>query len=265
MTNTTIIVGAGLSGLLLARALVDRGASVMVLEKGREVGGRMATKRVRESVFDHGAQFFTVSDARFNGIVADWSQRGLVFPWPGCPHRWLGKPSMAAIPKALSADLEILRDHKVTSAMRAGEGWEMAIEGHGLLHAERLLLTLPLPLSLAILQAGDVVLPPNANDLGAIGYDPCLALLVALAGESTLPVDGILVDRGAIRWIADNSKKGISRTGLGAVTIHATTGFSRAHYGKPEVEITKLLLQEAQTWFGESPIVATSLQRFKFS
>jgi len=87
-----------------------------------------------------------------------------------------------------------------------------------------------------------------------------------LAGESALPVDGILIDRGgSIRWIADNSKKGISRSGYGAVTIHATTDFSLAHYGKSEGEITQLLLHEAQAWFGESQIVATFLQRFKFS
>ena len=45
MDDTIAVVGAGLSGLLVAHTLRERGATVVVLEKSRGVGGRMATKR----------------------------------------------------------------------------------------------------------------------------------------------------------------------------------------------------------------------------
>jgi predicted NAD/FAD-dependent oxidoreductase len=48
MTDRIAIIGAGLSGLILARALSQH-ASVNVFEKARGVGGRMSTRYA-----DHG-------------------------------------------------------------------------------------------------------------------------------------------------------------------------------------------------------------------
>jgi predicted NAD/FAD-dependent oxidoreductase len=55
MNETIAVVGAGIAGLLLARALKARGKDVVVLEKSRGFGGRLATKRVEAAVFDTGA------------------------------------------------------------------------------------------------------------------------------------------------------------------------------------------------------------------
>ncbi|MSO32728.1 MAG: FAD-dependent oxidoreductase, partial [Ilumatobacteraceae bacterium] len=55
-----VVVGAGIAGLTAARALSHAGHSVIVLDKGRSVGGRMATRRIGDATVDHGAQFFTV-------------------------------------------------------------------------------------------------------------------------------------------------------------------------------------------------------------
>ena len=52
---------------LAARELAEAGVEVTVLDKGESVGGRMATRRIGEAVFDHGAQFFTVRGERFCG------------------------------------------------------------------------------------------------------------------------------------------------------------------------------------------------------
>lgn len=39
------VVGAGLAGLIAARAMADVGHTVAVFEKGRGLGGRMASRR----------------------------------------------------------------------------------------------------------------------------------------------------------------------------------------------------------------------------
>ncbi|NCY02474.1 MAG: FAD-dependent oxidoreductase, partial [Planctomycetia bacterium] len=65
------IVGAGIAGLAAASVLADRGRRVVVVEKSRGIGGRMATRRLGAAICDHGAQFFTVRGAAFGGLVDD--------------------------------------------------------------------------------------------------------------------------------------------------------------------------------------------------
>ena len=75
--QTCIVVGGGLAGLVAATVLQRKGLRVTVLDKGRGIGGRMATRRVQhralgECVFDYGAQFFTARHPSFQTWVDRW-------------------------------------------------------------------------------------------------------------------------------------------------------------------------------------------------
>ncbi len=266
MNKTIVVVGAGISGLLLARELQGRGAEVVVLEKSRGVGGRLATKRVGPSVFDQGAQFFTVRDERFAAVVEGWRTQRLATAWPGgIGERVIGATGMTAMPKALAEGLDIQREHRVTRAVRHACGcWEIEIENHGVIRAERLVLTAPVPQSLALLEAG-VLSPGLAESLARLTYHPCLALLCVLDGPSAVPVEGIAPSSGSIRWIADNTRKGISPGAPAALTVHTTPAFAAEHYGLGVEEVAALLATELAPWLGGSGLVSTTLHRWKFS
>ena len=75
------IVGAGISGCVCASQLVRAGHEVTIIEKGRGVGGRMATRRMEGARIDHGAQFFTTRDQRLSKLNQIWLQEGQVVPW----------------------------------------------------------------------------------------------------------------------------------------------------------------------------------------
>ena len=79
--ETCLIIGAGMSGLLAARRLQQSGLKVTVLDKGRGLGGRMATRRILDGVFDHGAQFFTVRAPAFQDCVDEWLAEGAAQLW----------------------------------------------------------------------------------------------------------------------------------------------------------------------------------------
>jgi renalase len=117
-----VIVGAGIAGLSAAGELVANGRRVVVLEKSRGVGGRMATRRVGDANCDHGAQFFTVRGPAFGGMVAEAREAGSVAKWcegfsrsasvdaavtPATDGhaRWRGASGMTDLPKRLAAQL----------------------------------------------------------------------------------------------------------------------------------------------------------------
>ena len=49
-----IVIGAGLSGLALARAASERGADVVVLEARARIGGRVLSHRTEAGAYDLG-------------------------------------------------------------------------------------------------------------------------------------------------------------------------------------------------------------------
>lgn len=63
------VVGAGMAGVACARTLLQAGHRVTLIEKSRGFGGRMATRRTEFGGFDHGVQYFTVRDERFERVL----------------------------------------------------------------------------------------------------------------------------------------------------------------------------------------------------
>ena len=66
-----IVVGAGLSGLVCARRLVDGGARVAVLEARDRVGGRLCGGRVGDVLVDLGGQWMTPGQPRLAALAAE--------------------------------------------------------------------------------------------------------------------------------------------------------------------------------------------------
>lgn len=272
-----LIIGAGMSGLIAAHTLHSAGWKVMVLDKGRGVGGRMATRRINQARFDHGAQFFTVRDARFGKFVAEWQAASVVtewskgFPRPGEVYvddghpRYRGIPSMTAVAKHLSLNLDVRTSMRVQRVAITGDLWNVETDEGVQLKAPHLLLSMPVPQALALLAAGGVQLPDSTQvALASIGYDPCFAVLAVLDGPSSIPPPGaIQIDGELIRWIADNTQKGVSPDAW-AVTIHASADFTREHFDTDVDTVAQQLIGEAQDWLG-SPVREYQVQRWRYS
>lgn len=273
-----VVVGAGIAGLSAARLLHEAGQEVVVLDKGRGVGGRMATRRSGEACFDHGAQFFTVRDPAFARRVAQWVAEGTAVPWgqgfaygrggPGEDGhtRYRGRAGMTSIPKRLAQGLDVRLGTRVTAVRAEGQCWELAMEGQvAPLRARALIMTPPAPQTLALLAAGQTRLPALLHEaLESIHFAPCLALLVRLDGPSRVPAPGglQLMDE-PIFWIGDNQQKGISPA-ASAVTIHAGPAFSAANWDADAEGIAGHLLRAAEPWLGTA-VAAWQLHRWRYS
>jgi predicted NAD/FAD-dependent oxidoreductase len=222
----------------------------------------MATRRIGNSRFDHGAQFFTVRDARFRERVAEWEQAGLVTPWfSEAGHiRYRAAGGMNALAKYLAQSLAVRLETKVTSVKSNRAGWTAVTDKGEILQSDALLMTPPAEQCLALLTP-----PPDiATALRAMEFDPCFALLAALDGPSLVPPPGyIRPESGPIEWLADNTQKGVSERNA-ALTIHARGDFSRQYFDAPHDEVSRLLLNAAEPWLG-SAVTASQLHRWRYS
>jgi predicted NAD/FAD-dependent oxidoreductase len=297
-----VVIGAGLAGLCAAGELVRAGRRVLVLEKSRGVGGRMATRRLGEAVCDHGAQFFTVRGRAYGGIVAAAHDAGVVTRWcdgfgragsiggdvtpAGDGHaRWRGVRGMTDLPKRLAAELaaadeagrcDIRVGAKVTAvgieSGRVVVSVDRDAEGSEVIHAAAAVLTAPVPQTLDLMAAGDAlgaVEPAALATLRTVAYDPCFALMLVLDRPSLVPPPGAIQfgdSAGPVAWISDNQQKGISA--VPALTVHATGAFSRARFDAPPDEVAGLLIDAVRPWIDGDPAVLVreqSLHRWKFA
>jgi renalase len=277
--RSCVIVGAGISGLLAANTLNQEGWTVTVLDKGL-VGGRMATRRVGEGTFDHGAQFFTVRGERFAGLVEGWLTAGVATEWTrgfadaeGQPNedghpRYRGSEGMTSIPKHIAQGLDVRTEERVVGVDEGDDCWEVVCDSGLRVAGDALVLGAPVPQALKLISSGGYTLPDGAKrQLEAVSYDPCLALMVLLEGPTGVPEPGGMQIKGEpLDWIGDNKRKGIS--GAPGITVHAGPKWSRSHFEDGESEVIDSMISFAGDRLGGDlapAVFETSLARWRYS
>ena len=263
------VVGAGLAGLLAARELTANGHDVVVLDKGKGVGGRLATRRIGDAAFDHGAQFFTVRDPRFQAIVDGWLKAGVVRVWchgfgaeqDGYP-RYVGSTGMTAIAKHLANGLDVRTSSLVFSVLPAeARAWTTTLDTGETFDSDAVILTAPIPQSFGFAFTAGVEFP---DDLRTIDYDRTLGLLAVLDGPTAIPAPGAVQNPDDVfSFIGDNKAKGISP--VHAVTFHANPQWSAEHWDTPHDEAVELLTKAARRYLGGSNITASNFKRWRFA
>lgn len=258
----TAIVGAGAAGLACAMRLRAAGEDVVLFDKSRGVGGRMATRRVDGLSFDHGAQFFTARGDAFRETVSGLVAAGACASW-GSDERYVGVPGMTAVPRALAEGFEIRTEHTVSGLRRDAAGWTLSTaEGAEAGGFDRVVLALPSPQIVPLLAASGFTLPGIESAV----YAPCIALLLAF--ERPLP--GIATeakyDAGPIAWIARNATKPGRDGARETVVVHASADWSRAHLDF-EPDASKPILLAAfrdATGFADAPTYA-AVHRWRYA
>lgn len=266
-----VVVGAGLSGLAAARELVNDDHDVIVVDKGRSVGGRLATRRIGEATLDHGAQFFTVRTSRFQSQVDEWIGRSIARVWShgfgpqrdGHP-RYIGTSGMNSLAKDLASGLDC-RLETMAFAIRPGPiGWRVGIDDGTAFDADAVILTCPLPQAYSLTVEAGVELPETAV---RGGYERTLTLLAVLDGPSAVPDPGGVQldpsDNQVFGFIADNQMKGVSS--IPAITAHAGAEWSEAHWENDPEQVRVALEERVRPWLGSARIVESQAKRWRFA
>jgi len=269
-----LIIGAGISGLLCATELRQKGLSVRLLDKGRGLGGRMATRRMAGGRLDHGAQYFTVRDERFQKYVDAWLDAGVIREWfrhlpedtnPAGYPRYCGISGMTDAPKYLARSLEVHNSQHVTELSRDTDLWVVRTATGDSFLARHLVLTAPLPQALNLLDTSGLrYANGDAEALRAVRYERGLATLAILDGPSGLGAPGgVKISEGILSWVGDNQQKGISPE-LVAVTLHATHAFADEHW-ESDNDLRGPLMIEAAEPFLSSHVLEFNCHRWGFT
>jgi renalase len=266
-----LIIGAGIAGLTAAQILRAGVGGVPwkvgVLDKGRGVGGRCATRRAAAGGgFDHGAQYFTARDPAFVKVVATWSTTGPVTEWrcrwaqivegvyqPYTPDhpRWVATPTMSALPKFLSRGQDVQTGQTANKVDRTDSGWRVTTAEGLTIEAPRLVCTVPPVQALALL--GDHLTVQQKSALSAVVFAPCWAVMVDYGRPLELGWDAARITGSPLSWAcADDSKPGRSggAGGGGSVSppgthwvLHASPEWSRAHLEETPEQVLGQLLE----------------------
>jgi len=272
--QSVLVVGAGVAGLVAARSLADHGLEVVVLDKSRGVGGRLATRRLGDGAsFDHGAALFDPVSEPFRRQLGLWEEDGLVERTgvdgrDGVPTRRVKGPA-TSLAKHLARGLDVRLGAKGIALVREGGGFGLTLEDGTSVHAGSALLTAPVPQSLELLDRGGL-LPgiPEATRaaLEGVSYHPAFVLMLRLAGRlETFPPAGALLlrDGGPVARVFENARD----DGPSRLSVYARGEWAASRYDRPPGEVAEALRQAAATalGFGSAAVVEEELKRWRFA
>ncbi|MGA7936606.1 MAG: FAD-dependent oxidoreductase [Kovacikia sp.] len=211
------VIGAGMAGLACAQQLKQAGYRVVVLEKSRGVGGRMATRRFHGIFADHGTCYLTPKGDRFQAFVNQLLEAGILRVWTDLIYemepdaglisplrenrlddrypRYIAPNGMTAIAKFLATDLEIrLNQRAHTLELTPEHHWRLLTElttpdspasAPASVLVDAVVVTVPAPQAVGLLQSlPEALLPAEfMDDLRSVEFLPCLSVISGYAPE----------------------------------------------------------------------------------
>lgn len=243
-----VIIGAGLTGLTCAQKLRQKGYRIIILDKSRGVGGRVATRRINDIPIDHGLPFLEIQGKQTEELIQKLCQNEILQAWTGKIYdfnaqkyfpptdRYIATQGMTAIAKYLATDLEIQKQSRVIAiAPTPTQTWELIYDCNQTsdrLYAKAVVIAIPAPQALTLLESLSADISPQLlTQLRSVTFNPCLAVMAGYSTryQSDLPQwQGIkITDNPDLAWIAIESSK--RQTAQPVVALHATLHHTMQH------------------------------------
>ncbi|MGI8502395.1 MAG: NAD(P)/FAD-dependent oxidoreductase [Hassallia sp.] len=213
MTDVAVI-GAGIAGLVCAQQLSQAGYSVLVLEKSRGLGGRVATRRLHNTCADHGVCYLKPKGELLRRFVELLSRHHILEVWTNEPDpNYVAPEGMSAIAKFLAQNLQISLNQRVEAITPTLDNkWRLTFESSDEeLTAASVVVAIPAPQAFTLLAPlGDLLSKAFLDNLGSIEFYPSLTVMAGYPADSQpLPEWKALtfVDNPDLAWIGLDSSK----------------------------------------------------------
>jgi hypothetical protein len=241
----------------------------------------MATRRGDGWTADHGAQYFTARDERFqraietlrsDGTLVEWRPRLVAVNADGIDRkelsepRFVPQPGMSSIARGLVGGASVHLECRVTRVVPAGAvGWRLFDDGDADLGAfDVVLVNTPAPQAVPLLEEA----PRLAAQADAVRMRPCWTGIFALGRRLDASYDAAFVNSGALDWVARNSAKP-GRESIETWVVHANVEFSEANLEKDREAVLPALQQALaalpEMSFAAADIVAAQAHRWRYA
>ena len=274
------IVGAGVAGLAAGRTLKQAGATVVLYDKARGVGGRLATRRVGDFTFDTGATSVAPRGLGLERVMLqELDQADLVeVVKPIYTHvnlrvspgdaarnkvsRYTYRTGGNQLAKLLAEGLDVRLNSQVDTLKRENGAFEVEKE-----RFDAVILTPPIPqASLLLWSLGESRPVANAR------YRSCISIMLGFDAPTPEVPYHALVDveqRHPLTWLSLESGKSPGRAPEGkcAMVLQMSPTFSQDRFQTDEDKIVHEVLDYICDLFGpgfEKP-VAIDTKRWKYS
>ncbi|MBD3881961.1 FAD-dependent oxidoreductase [Phormidium tenue FACHB-886] len=268
MKLDVVVVGAGMAGLICAQQLQRSGYRVVVIEKSRGLGGRVATRRLAGTWADHGLRCLEVQGDLTSLLIQTLVQQGILHRWTETIHDWTttglqvspvqhpryaAAEGITAVAKALGAGLEIRRAQRVQAiAFQPDRSWKLTLEtgaGSGAEVASlAVVLAIPAPQALLLLQPIADWLPDDLlAALRSVQFAPCITSIAAYpikyaAKFQNLPWQAVQFPAGAtLAWVGlEGSKRSIesseSTETSPTLVVQSSAAFAELHLDDTDLQ-----------------------------
>lgn len=184
MTKTftdILIIGAGISGIHLANLIKSSQKKIILIDKAKGLGGRLATRRVNDLGIDHGLQYFQESE-QIASHLQEWCRKG----WLNQVDQGFVSPQgMTSLIKKMAEGLDIIKSQKA-SRIYQDKNWIVETDEGMVIEAQTIILTAPLPQASEFLDANMLIPFGLSNILKDYHYDKSL---IGLFVAESLPAN----------------------------------------------------------------------------
>lgn len=266
------IIGAGISGILLAKNLSEI-ADVKIFEKARGVGGRMSCRYDQEFEFDHGVQCFTARSTEFKNFLKPFFLSGDVAVWQGRSinledgkitnreikeDHLVAAPRMNSLCKKLADGLDLNLSVEVAPLqMGENKSWKLTDkEGVELGEFDFVISTAPVEQSINLL---------NINFESVM--KPCFALMVGLKKKWQYDWVFARIHRNPIKFISINSSKPKRQNDFTSIVVHSNDDWAKENLEREISQVQKIMLDNfcALSGIKQSEIDYINIHRWRYA
>ncbi|MBD1910543.1 MULTISPECIES: FAD-dependent oxidoreductase [unclassified Leptolyngbya] len=289
------VVGAGLSGIVCAQQLQRAGYSVVVVEKSRGVGGRLATRRLSGVSADHGTRYLEAQGPYTEELIPILRDRDLVKSWteavrhvsatgeikpPGSEPYYVAPDGMNSVAKFLAEGLTVWRGQRVTALTptHSNTRWTLTLEpmpGHAILplRVRGVVLAVPAPQAASLLEPllADGLPTEMLESVQSVQFDPCITAIAVYPSGTETPDDPAwnalhFDDHPSLGWLSLESRKR-NTDGRRVVLLQSNGSFAQKYLEATSLEpIGRALLQEASAFLpGLEKPEALQVHRWRYA